>query len=91
MTNSKVNPSDITMHSVGTIAEPGELSFTVIVKQGQECACDVLIVTKSNIEIDKRSTNFSKFIMFNVNNDYFSIRIHLTFKTVMYPLTTPPY
>ena len=22
MTNSKVNPSDITMHSVGTIAEP---------------------------------------------------------------------
>ena len=61
------NISDLTMHKEGTIAEPGEKLFTVIVKQGLECACDVLIVAKNN-RVDNRSIYFSKFMWFIVKN-----------------------
>ena len=54
------NPLDITMHKEETIAEPGEKSFTVIIEQGLECACDVLIVAMNN-RVDNRSIYFSKF------------------------------
>ena len=90
------NTSDITMHKAeGTIAEPGEKSFTVIVKRGFEYACDVVIIAAKTIEIDRRSINFSAFMRYFVKlyTYYFCLllKVHSIFKTVMYPLTTPPY
>ena len=60
MTYPIVNITARTMHEVGTIVTPGEMTFTVTVERGCECVCVVKIVTMNNITIDQTSTNFSK-------------------------------
>ena len=88
------NSSDRTSHTEVAITQPGVMDYTVYVEKGCHCACDILIIDN---EKDMRTTSFSKWPLVDVvccvvfNLLILWPQVPIMFKTVMYPLTTPPY
>ena len=91
-----INSSDRTPQPVVNITQHGVMNYTVCVKKGFHCASDIMIVIDDR-EVDMKSANFSKWLLVDVvccvvfNLLILWPQVPIMFKTVMYPLTTPPY
>ena len=77
-----------------SITQPGVIQYTAIVKSGYHCTSDIKIIVNDVEEIDIMTVLFSKWpvvccVVFNLLILW--PQVPIMFKTVMYPLTTPPY
>ena len=95
MTYPVTNSSDRTSHTKVAITQPGVIQYTVYVEKSCHCASDIMIV--DNREVDIATVPFSKWPLVDVvccvvfNLLILWPQVPIMFKTVMYPLTTPPY
>ena len=84
-------------HDEVPLAVAGQVNYTVIVKSGYHYAADIKIITDDADEIDIMTVPFSKRLLVDVvccvvfNLIILWSQVPIMFKTVMYPLTTPPY
>ena len=75
------------------ITQPGVMDYTVLVQKGFHCA----FIAADDGKVDMKSVNFSKWPLVDVvccvvfNLLILWPQVPIMFKTVMYPLTTPPY
>ena len=92
MTYPITNSSDRTPHTEVAITQPGVLQYSVYVGKSCHCASDIMIVV-----VDRKTVLFSKWPLVDVvccvvfNLLILWPQVPIMFKTVMYPLTTPPY
>ena len=94
MTYPTTNIADRNSHNEMSLQYAGEVNYTAIVKSGYHCAADIKIVADDREEIDITTVLFSKWslvccVVFNLLILW--PQVPIMFKTVMYPLTTPPY
>ena len=79
------------------LAYAGEVNYTAIVKSGYHCACDIKIIADDIEEVDIMTVPFSMWPLVDVvycvvfNLLILWLQVPIMFKTVLYPLTTPPY
>ena len=96
MTYPVTNSSDRNPHTEVAITQPGMIQYTVYVGRRCHCASDIMIVDNEK-EDDMRTISFSKWPLVDVvycvvfNLLILWPQVPIMFKTVMYPLTTPPY
>ena len=96
MTYPVTNSSDRTSHTEVAITQPGVIQYTVYVRKGCHCASDIKLIT-NDIEVKMKTVLFSKWPLVDVvccvvfNLLILWPQVPIMFKTVMYPLTTPPY
>ena len=78
------------------IPQSGVMNYTVYVEIGYQYQSDIMIVIEDRV-VDMKSANFSKWPLVDVvccvvfNLLILWPQVPIMFKTVMYPLTTPPY
>ena len=95
MTYPTANTSDRTSHPEVAITQPGVMNYTALVRKGCHCLSDIMIVANDKIEM--KTVPFSKWPLVDVvccvvfNLLILWPQVPIMFKTVMYPLTTPPY
>ena len=91
-----INTDNRKSHDELSLQYAGQVNYTAIVKSGYHCACDIKIIA-DNIEVDIRTVLFSKWLLVDVvccvvfNLLILWPQVPIMSKTVMYPLTTPPY
>ena len=96
MTYPVTNTSDRTLHTEVNITQPGVINYTVYVRNKCHCASDIMIIVDDK-EIEMKTVLFSKWPLVDVvccvvfNLLILWLQVPIMFKTVMYPLTTPPY
>ena len=84
-------------HDEMPLAYAGEVNYTAIVKSGYHCACDIKIIADDIEEVDIMTVPFSMWPLVDVvycvvfNLLILWLQVPIMFKTVLYPLTTPPY
>ena len=93
MTYPTTNSSNKASHTEVSITQPGVFNYTVIVEKGCHCASDIMIVAGDRV-VEMKTVLFSKWplvccVVFNLLILW--PQVPIMFKTVMYPLTTPPY
>ena len=90
------NSSDRTPHTEVAITQPGVIQYTVYVRKGCHYVSDIMIIIGDRV-VDIKTTTFSKQPLVDVvccvvfNLLILWPQVPIMFKTVMYPLTTPPY
>ena len=78
------------------ITQPGVIQYTVYVRKGFYYASDIMIIDNDR-GVDMKTVLFSKWPLVDVvccvvfNLLILWPQVPIMFKTVMYPLTTPPY
>ena len=94
MTYPVTNSSDRTSHTEVAITQRGVMDYTVYVEKSCHCASDIMIFGN---EEDIMTVLFSKQPLVDVvccvvfNLLILWPQVPIMFKTVMYPLTSPPY
>ena len=90
------NSSDRTSHTEEAITQRGVMDYTVLVRKSCHCASDIMIIADDR-EVDIMTVLFSKWPLVDVvccvvfNLLILWPQVPIMFKTVPYPLTTPPY
>ena len=96
VTYPRTDSSDRTSHPEVAITQPGVIQYTLRVRKGCHCGADIMIVADDKL-VEMKSANFSKWPLVDVvccvvfNLLILWPQVPIMFKTVMYPLTTPPY
>ena len=87
-----------TQHPEMAITQSGVMQYTIILEKSCHCASDIIIVDNGKeLEDDMKTVNFSKWLLVDVvccvlfNLLILWPQVPIMFKTVMYPLTTPPF
>ena len=97
VTYPTANIANRNSHDEMSIQYAGEVNYTAIVKSGYHCASDFKIIADDINEVDIMTVFFSKLPLVDVvccvvfNLLILWLQVPIMFKTVMYPLTTPPY